>query len=201
MSVASRTDELLALIAAHRDTGCETVLDQARQRAGAALSDAAAAARRRMREAFAQERRHAAERVGAAQARLDTRRRILDQHRAQALLAAAWQRLPAALQDRWQDPRLRAAWVTQATNSARGLLGTGAWRIAHPTDWPVAEQRALEAGLRGQGIGVEFNPDVTISAGLRIHAGPNLIDGTSQGLLADRAEIGARVLYALEQAR
>ncbi len=201
MSVDSRTHELLALIDAHRESGCRTILDDAKERAAAALGKANDTARRRMRDAFTEERRHAAERIAAAQARLDTRRRIAQQHRAQALLAHAWRRLPVVLQERWDDAATRAAWIAHATSTAQRMLGTGTWRIVHPANWPVAEQRSVTEAMHAQGIAVDFVADGTIGAGLRIHAGPNRIDCTSEGLLADRAEVGARALYALERVR
>jgi hypothetical protein len=201
MSVDSRTHELLALIDAHRESGCRTILDDAHERAAAVLGKASATARQRMREAFTEERRHAAERIAAAQARLDTRRRIAAQHRAQALLADAWRRLPLVLQERWNDAATRAAWIAHATSTAKRLLGTAPWRIAHPADWPVDEQRSVTEAMHAQGMEVDFVPDGAIGAGLGIHAGPNLIDCTSDGLLAERAEIGAQVLYALERVR
>ena len=198
MTIDSRAGELLALIEAHRAARCGAILDEARQRASHARAEAAAEARARMRQAFTEERRHAAERIAAAQARLATRRRVVEQHRAQALLVAAWQRLPLVLAQRWDDPAPRSAWIDRAIAHARELLEARAWRVAHPPTWTASERATLARTLADSGIDVEWIADPGIRAGLRIGAGANVIDCTQDGLLADRTDIGARLLYALE---
>ncbi len=200
MTIESRAEQLLAMIEAHRDARSNAILDEARERCARLRGEAAASAHARMRAAFAEERRHAAERIGAAQARLDTRRRIVAQHRAQALLAAAWQQFPPALMQRWADPVTRRTWIAHAIATAREVLRDGAWRIVHAADWDAAEREALARELAPAGIALAFTPDEGIRAGLRIHAGANMIDCTLDGLLADRADIGARLLFALEHA-
>jgi hypothetical protein len=42
--------------------------------------------------------------------------------------------------------------------------------------------------------------DVRIGAGLKIAADGNVVDGTLDGLLADRYEVGAKLLSAIEAA-
>ena len=85
--------------------------------------------------------------VAAARARLATRRRLYEQQRATALLAAGLARLPGVLRDAWRDEALRAAWVDAVVASALAALPRTAWRIAHPPAWPAAEQRAVAARL------------------------------------------------------
>ncbi len=43
--------------------------------------------------------------------------------------------------------------------------------------------------------------DADIRAGLKISADGNVVDGTLDGLVADRAEIGAQLLHLLEARR
>ena len=114
--------------------------------------------------------------------------------RAVALLAAAWPRLPAALQWLWRQPDTRAAWTSRLAQVARGMLAADGWRIAHPPGWAEAERQAFAAGIAAP---AEFSAGEDIEAGLRICRGGNCVDGTLQALLADRRAIEARLLARL----
>jgi hypothetical protein len=152
-----------------------------------------------MRSAFKEERERREARIAAAQARLQTHRRLHAQRRAAALLGAGWERLPGVLLERWLDPHSRQAWIGRVVAEAGGAL-RGQWRIAHPADWPEGERDALRSAVASEGTAPQLEADRTIAAGLRIAAGGNVIDGTIAGLLADRAEIGARLLWHMEDA-
>jgi hypothetical protein len=69
----------------------------------------------------------------------------------------------------------------------------------HAPGWPADEQRALAQSLVDVARAEpRFEADASIEAGLKIVAGSNVIDGTTAGLIADRAEIEARLLHRLE---
>lgn len=194
MNTEDKTQALLELIAADRDRQCEATLDDAHQRAASLLAEARATARKRLREAFASERAHAEERLAAARARLQTARRMHEQKRSALLLARAWRLLPEELMRRWGDETARLAWVRHIVEAGREVLPPGDWRIEHAPRWPSAEQGSLAQEL---GFRPEFFADPAIRAGLRIRTHGNVLDGTLDGLLADRAEIGAQLLNHL----
>jgi hypothetical protein len=198
VTIEARAAELFALVARHRDARCSAILDDAQQRAARARAESAGAARARMRNAFAEERRRAAERIDAAQARLATRQRALAQQHAQALLALAWRELPRALEQRWDDRVTRALWLDHALAGARALLTERRWRVAHPPTLCDDEQALLARLLGNAGIEIEYRAEPGIRAGLRVSAGANVVDCTLDGLIADRADIGARLLHGLE---
>ena len=85
---------------------------------------------------------------------------------------------------------------------ARGLdgaAGDGGRVFGHQYgDHVVYEARARVAAEVGASPRTRADP--RIRAGLRIAAGGNVVDGTLDGLLADREEIGARLLHAIEVA-
>ena len=190
---------LLALVEADRKQKCDAILAAAQDRAAAVLRQAHADARGRMRKAFLEERLRRDARVGAARANLQTRRRLAEQHRAAALLAVGWTRIADALLHRWQAPDLRRPLVAAVVATARKSLPAAAWRIAHAPDWPLAERDALKAEFAAvPGPTCAFDADARIRAGLRICANWNVVDGTLDGLLSDRAEIGSRLLHLLE---
>lgn len=199
MSLDRQTQALLDLVAADRAQKCEAIVAGARAQADALLRQAHADARERMRRAFREERERGDTRVSAARANLQTRRRLALQQRAAALLATAWTRLPAELIRRWNAADTRRAWVAAVISSARALLPRGAWHIAHAPGWPVAERDANIAELTAApGAAPTCESDTGIRAGLKISASGNVVDGTLDGLLADRADIGARLLHLLE---
>jgi len=202
MTTESKTAALLALVEAHRAAKCGAILEAARAEADAIAAEANAAAQTRMRTAFVEERERVAARVAAANANLETRRRIARQQRAAALLAAAWERLPAALLSRWHDARDRCAWAESVAAGARRALPHAAWQISHAPGWPAVERDALAEALRAEpGISISFAEDSRVPCGLRIAANHNVVDGTQEGLLADRADIGAQLLDLLGDAR
>ena len=199
MTVERQAQALLDLVAADRAQRCDAIVAAARERARAIVKQAHADARRRMHAAFREERERHDARVRAARANLQTRRRHALQRRANAMLAAAWIRLPEALARRWQAAPTRRAWVAAVATNARAMLPRCTWRIAHAPDWPPAERDALLAELAASlGTAPICEIAETIRAGLRISGDGNVIDGTLEGFLADRSEIGSKLLQLLE---
>lgn len=192
---------LLALVDADRERQCGKILDDAQAGATALRAQARAQARALLRQTFDDQRHALQAHVAAAQARLATQQRLHAQQRSSALLALAWQQLPAALQARWAQPAARAAWVAHVLATAHARLPADGWRIVHAGDWPPAERAAsAEALARGGHGDVRFEVDAGLPAGLKVFAGGNLIDGSLLGLLADRLEIDAALLRRLETA-
>jgi hypothetical protein len=198
MTIDRARTALLELVAADRDRKCAAILGDAKAKADAVLKDAHAAARARVRATFAEERERMAKRIAAAQAMLATRRRLAEQRRAAALVAAGWERLPGALERAWRDPAARAAWVERTAAEAQALLPAGAWRIVHAPDWPERERALLLTQLGAAHAGSEAVADPRARAGLKIMAAGNVIDGTLAGILHDRTEIGALLLREME---
>jgi vacuolar-type H+-ATPase subunit H len=199
MTLERRTHALLELIETHRRTRSDALITEARARAAALVAQAHADARARMRDAWAEERQRAHDRVASALANLQTRRRLHEQHHSAALLELGWKRLPGALRDRWCDAGCRSLWTDAVVAEATRVLPAGRWRIVHAPDWPEAERQVLAARLaRNRDAQPEFVADAAIDAGLRVVAGGNVVDGTLAGLVADRDDLGAKLLRQLE---
>jgi hypothetical protein len=197
MSVDTTTRALLDLVDADCRRQCNAVLDAARDEASKTLAQAHADARAAARRTFADARGRQAARIAAAKAELSTHKRIADQHRMAALLAQAWQLLPGELLRRWHDPALRRQWVDHVVTLAHALLPHGGWRIAHAPDWPERERAALAATLEPPPV---FVAERSHRAGLAIASSANVIDGTLDGLIADRDEVAAQLLSEIERA-
>lgn len=197
MTTERSMQALLALVEEDRATRCAAIAAEAAEKSRAMLREARAAARVRMREALGEERRRLRDKLGAAEAELATARRNRDQKRYGELLSRAWTRLPAALLERWNEAPARAQWVEHVLAVARESLAGGKWTIAHAPDWPEAERATLAASLP---VAPAFTADPAIRAGLKVRAAGNLVDGTLDGLLADREGIGARLLDLFQPA-
>jgi vacuolar-type H+-ATPase subunit H len=199
VTLQARTQALLDLVEDDRRTQCAAIVADARAQAETLLAQARADARARVAQFFAEQRARAAAVLAAAQADLQTRRRLHAQHHVEALLARGWARLPEVLRARWSDPAARAAWVAHGLAHARGRLPAAAWTVRHGAGWPEAEREVVAVALaRELGTPPHFVHDVRIEAGLRIGAGGNVVDATLIGLLADRDEIGGRLIGLLE---
>ena len=199
MLIEQQGRALLDLIEADRAAKCAQILGEASARAEASRTQARADARARMRRAFEEQRQLRRDRIGAAQARLATHRRLHEQQRTAALLRLAWEQLPGELLALWRQPVSRAAWVAHVLASARHRMPRGPWRIAHAPDWPAVEQQALaQAVMAESDAAPRFEADAAIAAGLKVMSDGNVIDGTLAGLLADRTEFEARLLRQLE---
>jgi hypothetical protein len=197
-TIDAPTQALLDLIEADRARQCAQIIGDENSRAAALRAQACREARGRLRQAFEELRRQRQAAIAAAQARLATRRRLRLQQRHTALLQLAWQQLPRELKARWQQADARAAWVAQVLSAARTRMPQGPWRILHAPDWPIAEQQALAAAHAGTGPAPILEADANIIAGLKVVAQGNVIDGTLEGLLADRTELDARLLRQWE---
>jgi hypothetical protein len=198
VSLEARTQALLDVVETDRKRRSNAIIGEARARAAATVAAAHAEARARVRSAFEEERRRSEAQVAAAQARLMTRRRLHEQRRAENLLAAGWREFPTALCDRWRRPECRQSWIETVIVEARKVLPAEGWRIVYAPGWSDGERAAFAASVPTPGEPPELALDEGARAGIRVSAGGNVIDGTLAGLLADRAEIGARLLRTLE---
>jgi len=195
MSIAETEQKLRAVVEADRARRVDAILGEADAKARAIVKEAHQRARREVRDAILAARLRAEERLIALRARLATARRLNEQQRAVGILAAEWASLPEALRARWRRTETRQRWARHAVRVALGRLPHHGWRVAHPADWPEAEQRALASMLAGElDSAPRFEADAALAAGLRIHAGQNVVDVTLDGLLADRDSLGARLL-------
>ncbi len=194
-AVEAQVRQLLEVVARHRDERCNELLGQARREAVQVIRQAHAEARSRMHQSVQGIREERRQRLAAAEAQRQTRRRHRRQNADLWLLAAAWQPLRRALLARWSQEAARRQWIDFLVGQAGALLVATDWQIEHPLDWPAQERAALEDRLAGQlGRHPEFIPRETIPAGLLICADGTCVDATLEGLLRDQARIESLLL-------
>ena len=200
MSQAVALAEMLKLVENHERARCREVTAQAQHEARRLLREAHAGARRRMHR-HVQELKHFRDREQTrAQAEVATARRQHRQRCDRALLEAGRVQLRASLLARWQETGARRRWVENLVRQAFARLPRGRWTIAHPAGWDKAERDALtQPPARAPGAAPEWIEDRQIAAGLRFHVGGACLDGTLDGLLADRTAVEALLLAEIDR--
>lgn len=174
--------------------------DEATTQARDIVRHARAEARARLHEAVQETRREHAVALQRRRAALATRRRQQHQARLRRWLDDAWQRLPAALEARWNDRAQREAWCRAACQQAlRSLVHTSPLVVRIDARWrddvrPVIEQY-LQATV---GCTLEIVPVDGLGAGIIVRGSHALVDATLPGLLAARESITAALLAEVE---
>lgn len=196
----AQINALLALVEQHRAERCGQLLAQAEERRHTLLAEAYSEARARMHEAVLTERRRGKDKLDATRAQLETRARQQQHQTALLLLQQGWELLGQAVLQRWKSAAPRRLWVDTLLRQALLLLPRCSWVIEHPPGWDPAECAELHEALRAHcGGEPELRANDQIDAGLRICAEGAFLDGTLEGLLADRAAIEAQLLAQLHR--
>lgn len=192
---------LLDYLERETEAGCRAAVGRAQREAHAILSDAYGEARRRMREAVADERRRLHEELRRAAAEVGTLERLQRQRRQQALLERAMEELRAELIRRWRAPQQRRVWLHSILKQGLTHLPKGDWRVEHGRVWGGEEIALIQAAvLRAGGVQISYRLRASVDAGLLVHAGGVVLDGTIGGLLAYDESIRARLLAYLDEA-
>jgi hypothetical protein len=195
MDADPRTELLLDTLRRYQEMRCREVDDAARAQARDIMRQARREGRARLHEALQAERKRAAERIRAAQARLETVTRQRRHAHARRLTEAGWDLLAQALRARWADAHARRLWCEGLLRQAMETLRPGEWRIEHPADWKPEGLEALLDEVRAT-AGAEpvlaACDDVPI--GLRVRARGACVDGTLAGVRAERMRIEAELL-------
>lgn len=160
---------------------------------GSVADGARAEARRLLRAASRAKRERIRERCREALAELDAERRRHDFEVDRGVIDAALAALPEALERRWRDAAARRSWCANAMAIAAARLVERDWRIAVAGEPGEAERTALVADAAAHGARAEVAAGAA-RAGLKIAAGPSVVDATVDGLIADREAIAARLL-------
>ncbi len=199
-SQATALIEMLKLVEDHELARCREIMARAQREARQLLHEAHAAARLRMRR-HAQELKHLRNRERSrAQAELATARRQHRQRGDRALLDAGWAQLRQALAARWQAPAARRRWIDNLVRAALARLPRGPWTVTCSAAWDRAEREALAKQLTSAlGAAPAWIEDRNVAAGLRFCVVGACLDGTLDGLLADRAAVEAMLLAELRE--
>ena len=203
--VGHQVKTLIGVLRKHSERRRTEILHEARERADAVERQSRRAARARVHDAVAEERRRREQAILEARQRLDTEARRQVQQHYRHLLDQAWPELNRQLEERWSTPAARAEWCALLLDEAGLMFGGDGWIVEHPdpgsTAWTRDDRERLEKALAARDItAVEFRPDAGFDAGLRILRGGACLDGTIAGLLARRSAVEGRLIALWEAA-
>ncbi len=189
----------LRLVAESCERRCEEISARAEAEARQIVKRARREALERVRSAVRTQRERRRLALEAANAELATEVRLVEQQVRRRWLDCAWPRLLGILDAEWKQFEQRQRWMREIVQGALEYLETKeAWRVEHPAGLEPAELEALTHSIAERtSAAPELVPARTIRAGLRIHAGGATVDGTLDGLLADRDSIEGRLLAEL----
>lgn len=196
----AQVQALLQLLEQYRQERCAQLQAEAMTKAGALVRQAHRAARQRMGEAVQAERLRARQQLAASRAQVQTRLRQQQYQTAHLMLRHGWELLGTAVLQRWKNAPARRQWVSGLLHQALHALPRCHWVIEHPPGWESVECESLLPALQGHcGALPRFRADANLHAGLRICAEGACLDGTLEGLLADRNAIEADLLAQLQR--
>ncbi|WP_455200575.1 hypothetical protein [Kaarinaea lacus] len=188
--VDAQVQRLLEIVEAYRKQQCDALITQAKQDSQHIVRQAYREARVRMRQDIQDSREHMRNELSSARAKLHT---LMMQQRHEAdqrFLEQSWNLLAAKLQARWQQPKQRQAWVQKIVLNAGKMVPGKDWLVEHPKDWTSDEQKKLRSQVNNKFTGkLKFKNATDISAGIRIVTDGAVIDGSLQGLMANRIDI------------
>lgn len=197
--LSAQISSMLEMLERSRDERCADVAARAQGEVAEVLARARRESRARVADAVRARRRDNAAQVRAARAEIETEARTMRLVRAQRVLEEGWSLVRAALAERWRDPTARRAWIASVLEVAASRLPSGGWRVIHPPNLDAAER--VEPGReRATEHAIRWEPG-DIEAGLRVHRGGAIVDGTPEGLLVQRSAIGARLLALYHRER
>lgn len=194
-------DHLLEVIESNRKKRCDEQYKQARAQAREIVGKAYARGRIRLGRHVSELRQKYRVQTSFAHARNQTLMRQQHQHADRSILDIAWPMLHEAMQDLWDMPETRKAWLDGAVNSAVSRLSGKHWLVEHPPDLDKDERTALK---QGAGIPaatrIRFSVCRDIEAGIRIRVGDTVVDATLTGLLHDRQAVEGRLIAMIRHA-
>lgn len=185
----------------YREQERRAIIEEAHANAARVVREAYREARSNLRSAIEEERKRMANRLHKTEAEIQTRRRLVLQEKSRHALERGWSLLPELLRQRWSETASRRSWCDALLKEAFERLQPGAWRIEHPIDWPAREQDQVRENV-SEHCGVEptFVRTESFDVGLRVASTGAYLDGTIDGLLADRKHIEGLLLTAFAAA-
>lgn len=193
--IDAQVQRLLDIVRLYQQEQSDALLSEAQRESREVIRQAYQLARNNVHQDIQLTRQHIRDTMAAARAKQHT---LMMQQRhtaASSFLEQCWGMLEQSLQARWQQPEYRWAWVTKILSTASAVVPAKEWLVEHPLDWASQEQQQLADQVKTRpDIQLQFNSMSELTAGIRISADGAIVDGSLQGLMADRSAIEALIL-------
>lgn len=200
--VQAQMESLLRRVAREQEMLSRRARDAAEEQSRSIVARAREEARARTRLA-AEEARQSVERALAdRRAALETAARQREQSLLRELMDTAWQALPGALAESWQEPSRRREWCeTACALAGRIVMGSGPFTIEIDAAAPPEHGEFLRQCLPDGDEPPTIRAVEALGPGLRIRRGLACVDATVPGLLASRERVEAELLAELDALR
>jgi hypothetical protein len=200
--VQAQMESLLRRVAREQEMLSRRARDAAEEQSRSIVARARDEARARTRLA-AEEARQSVERALAdRRAALETAARQREQSLLREIMDTAWEALPGALVENWQEPSRRRQWCEAACALARRIvMGSGPFTIELDAAAPPEQAEFLRQCLPDGDQPPTIRPLQELGPGLRIRRGLACVDATVPGLLASRERVEAELLAELDALR
>lgn len=195
-----QVDSIVSELRRQQSLRCQELVRHAEAEAKRLLRDSRRKLYQRGREAVQEERRRREKALQQARHRIRAAEGERTRQQYAELLEAAWPELIDTLRQRWADGASRESWCRKLFAEGRRAFGTTTpWTIEHPADWTAHDARLLGTLLADASApDPDYRLDPDIAGGLRIRSATGSLDGTVEGLLADRRLVEGRLLAAWE---
>lgn len=191
---------LLGVVFESREKRCAEIRERAQIQANDIIKQAYTRVRGRVHRHVMILREKHINRISAAHARNQTLIRQRRQATDKEILDSVWPMLRESLKGLWSNSETRSEWLGAAIMRASSTLLEHDWLIEHPVDLNVEEQERLKHFLIDD---VDKTPGLRVSndieAGIRIIVNGTVIDASLEGLLQQKAVIGAMLIARIKQ--
>ena len=193
--VDAQVQRLLEIVNDYQKEQCDVLLEEAHKQSRKIIRQAYRNARLRLHRDIQESRQNMQQELSATRAKQHTFMMQQKHRQDQEFLDQAWKMLKEELLERWRNPQQRQLWVQNIIVAALKMLPGQSWQVAHPSDWSSVEQNDFRKSVESiSDREISFNRDDNIVAGIRVSADAALVDGTVQGLMADRIRIESEML-------
>ena len=199
MTIQEQENMLIRLVEENTQRECSNLLEEAGRRRKKMIRRAYKQARKHLHQAVKRERTRAISQIRSAEAELHTKRRALEQRKAESLLKESWPLLRTSLSKQWHTEQGRAGWISKCAREALKQIPAQQWIVQHPAECRESELAPFKTILKKESPHtiIETRPASDIEAGLIINAKNTFLDMSLEGLLKDRESIEGRLLALL----
>lgn len=195
--LTAQVQQLLELIERTKTDKITLVREQANKEAQSLLKQAFNSAKIKVRADIKASRQDMEKEIKIAHAHMETLAKQARYQAEEKVLDKAWDLLEKALLRRWMQETSRKAWIERVSSSALQYLLEATWNVTYAPGWSEAERMQWQQDLQTRNIRIaEFREQADLQAGLVVHAGLAVVDGSLQGLMYDRTGLQARLIAA-----
>lgn len=194
--VGAQLQRLLEIVESYQQEQCHQFREQAEQQSRQIIQHAYRNARARLRNHILEDRHYLEQELSATRAKRHTFNMQLKHQASQEFLEDSWQLLTSRLIQRWENPKQRGDWIKSVIDNALRSLAGSDWQVSHGDLFSEADKQQIVQLLAGNEaeIKIIFSKVPDVRAGILVTSDSASVDGSVDGLLADRVRIEAKIL-------